>query len=290
MHRHEEVYWISKESGQQARVLDLLAAAAGWKAWGEGPFSDSQIGDVWFSPDGAWVAVQRYIGDPILLHVWGTRTERWRHFEPADEHCFCVDAAVFSPDSRILVFASGTDGGGTRWLERRRLAPGRRLAPLEFPGYTVKYLAFSPDERRLAAATFGGVYLYEPQRAAVHPVAAELSLEDEPGPICFHPDGKELAILHCEDVLFWDGRASEAELVAPGAGMILTLAWSPDGRVLVLGCKDGTVRFWDRQIGGQTSCYDWGIGAVSSVAFAPDGMTGAAGGEKGEIVVWDVAD
>src|SRR5262249_24437347 len=157
----------------------------------------------WFSPDGAWVAVQQYIGDPILLHVWGTGKERWRYFEPAEEHCFCVDAAVFSPDSRTLVFASGTDGGGTHWLERRSVAPGRRLAPIEFPNYTVNHLAFSPEGRRLAAATFGGVYLYEYQRVPVESVAAELSLEYEPGPIGFRPGGQELAILHGEDILFW---------------------------------------------------------------------------------------
>src|SRR5262249_31518850 len=232
----------------------------------------------------------QYIGDPTLLHLWDGPKDQWQNILPGDRYLFCIDGAVFSSDSSLLVFASGTDGGGTKELERLNLGTGRRLTPIEFPGYSVRFLAFAPDESRVAAVTYGGVLLYKHQRKPVKASPTKLELEDEPGQPEFRPDAKELAILYWEDILFWDGRSAEAEMVSPGAGVILSLAWSPDSRSLVLGCKDGTVRVWDREAGKETRRFDWKIGEVSSVAFAPDGMTCGAGGEKGHIVIWDVED
>jgi WD40 repeat protein len=278
--------WIDKESGDHTRSIDLLAA----EALPEDFAAETQVGGVWFSPDGQWVAVQHYIGDPILLAILSVNNDRWQWIDPEDNSCFCVDAAVFSPDSRLLVFASGTDGGGTHRLERRRAATDHRLAPIEFPGYTVRHLAFSPDERYLIAVTFGGIYLYEHQRGPIKGPLAESTLEEETGPLAFCPDGNEFALLNGEEALLLDGLLTETGKVNPGAGLLLSLTWSPDGRLLVLGAEDGTVRMWDREAAREVQRYDWQIGPVSSVAFAPDGMTCAAGGEKGQIVVWDVAD
>jgi hypothetical protein len=285
MHVHEAVYWINKESGEPTRVLDLLAAE-GWDV----PLEDTQIGNVWFSPDGEWLAVQQYLGDAILLNLWGARRGRWRLVEPG-EGDFCVDAAAFSPDGRLLVFAGGTDGGGTHSLERMKLPSGKRLPRIEARGHrTIKHLAFSPDERRLAAAGYGGLQMYPFPPARGEGFMAELDLEDEPGSLAFRPDGQEVALLCYQEVVLWDGKASEAERFTPAPVPLLSLAWSPDGGVLALGCADGAVRFWARRTGRETHSYDWGVGAASSVAFAPDGMTCAAGGEKGQIVVWDVIE
>lgn len=289
MHIHEQLYWIDTRTGKQTRTIDLVAAGKTWDSWGE-PFADTQIGEVWFSPDGEWVAVQQHIGDPILLHLWSAKKDRWRRIDPADGSCFCIDAAAFSPDSQILVYASGTDGGGTHWLERRRLSTGHRLPPIAFPGYSATDLAFSPDERWLAAPSYGDVYLYEHRRGPVKGPAAKLRLDDEVKACSFRPDSKEIALVNGNDVHFWDGVTSQAQWAGSQGEQIEDLAWSPDGRLLVLAGKGGTVRFWDRAGGREAQRYDWEIGPVSSVAFAPDGMTCAAGGDLGQIVVWDVAD
>jgi WD40 repeat protein len=271
------VRWLSADTGKETSSLDL-------------PFDVEETGDVFLSPDGRWVAVQHYLGDAVLLSLWDGRGQRWRTVDPKGTNC-CIDAAVFSPGSDLLVFASGTDGGGTNCLER--LCPGteERLSPIDFPGFNVRYLAFSPDERRLAAVTFGGAFLYAHDRGRVEAKVPKLKLEvHEWGPIAFSPDGKELAILDGDEVLFWDGRTSEAETISfPGAEP-LSLSYSPDGRFLALGCADRTVRFWERQARREGRRFDWGLGRVSSVAFAPDGMTCAAGGESGQVIVWDVSD
>lgn len=73
-------------------------------------------------------------------------------------------------------------------------------------------------------------------------------------------------------------------------GMVTSLAFSPDGRILATGARDGIVRFWSLA-GSEPAAlqsFTWPTAAVSALAFSPDGLLAAAAGESGAIVVWDV--
>jgi WD40 repeat protein len=71
-------------------------------------------------------------------------------------------------------------------------------------------------------------------------------------------------------------------------GLVGALAFAPDGRTLLSGSPDRTVRCWDVASGRELAAYDWQLGQVATVAFAPDGLTAAAAGEGGAIALWDV--
>ena len=79
--------------------------------------------------------------------------------------------------------------------------------------------------------------------------------------------------------------------IAPGAGSVLSLAFSRDGTLLATGSYAGRLDLWDvatqARHGKPMRVADDG---VPSVAFDPSGRLVAAGGATGPVRVWRVAD
>lgn len=71
------------------------------------------------------------------------------------------------------------------------------------------------------------------------------------------------------------------------AGDALSIAIAPDGRSVVTGSRDGTVRILDtasrQQVGERLQS---SVGGIQDIAFAPDGNGFAAVGDSGRIVYW----
>lgn len=65
------------------------------------------------------------------------------------------------------------------------------------------------------------------------------------------------------------------------------VAFSPNGRLLVSGSKDGTVRIWDTGAGKQLGVFKT-PGEVRSVAFSPNGNQVVSGGNSGIINVLNI--
>jgi WD40 repeat protein len=77
------------------------------------------------------------------------------------------------------------------------------------------------------------------------------------------------------------------KIVATGSP-VNAVAFGPDGRRIVSGGDDGTVRVWDAATGEAVGVPMTGHGGwVNSVAFSPDGQRIASGGEDGTVRVWN---
>jgi ABC-type dipeptide/oligopeptide/nickel transport system ATPase component len=71
------------------------------------------------------------------------------------------------------------------------------------------------------------------------------------------------------------------------SGPVVDVAFSPDGKRIVSGSMDGTLKVWDATSGQKTLTLHGHIGWVSSVAFSPDGKRIVSGALDGTLKVWD---
>ncbi len=70
---------------------------------------------------------------------------------------------------------------------------------------------------------------------------------------------------------------------------VFCAAFSPDGRQVLTGSADETMRLWDVETGKALHSFEGHTGAVFSVAFSPDGKLVVSGGEEKTIRLWRVA-
>ena len=116
------------------------------------------------------------------------------------------------------------------------------------------------------------------------------SLKADARQMAFSPDGSLLAVAANWKIhLFHLGRKEELETLSH-KGIVSSLAFTPDGRRLLSGSWDQTVKIWDTQTGAEKASYNWELGRITTLTIAPDGLRAAAGGDRGLIVIWDVEE
>ncbi len=77
------------------------------------------------------------------------------------------------------------------------------------------------------------------------------------------------------------------QLPAGRGGYITAVAFTPDGRTLLVG-QGESVHSFDTATWAEGQAYDWRAGRVTCLAIAAGGLTAAAGTKTGRVVVWDL--
>ncbi len=147
------------------------------------------------------------------------------------------------------------------------------------PVYTrlpvVAALDFSRDGKLLAVAGFHEVVLTDPDQGTI--VARLVGLSERVQSVRFSPDGELLAVAggnpgRMGEIQLWDVANRKLVLSRPvGADTLYGVSWSPDGKMVAVGCPDNTVRAFGAETGEQVlqqgAHSDWVLGT----AFSKDG-------------------
>jgi WD40 repeat protein len=71
------------------------------------------------------------------------------------------------------------------------------------------------------------------------------------------------------------------------SNLVTSVAFSPDGKLVVSGSNDETVRLWDAVTGAALQTLEGHSSSVISVAFSPDGKLVVSGSDDETVRLWD---
>lgn len=211
-------------------------------------FGKGYIQGIEYSPDGTRLAVTTAIG----VWIYDTQTGEELNLITGG-HTDRVYSAAYSPDGKIIATGS--------WDDTLRLWDTRTGKNIKtFKGYTfgISSVAYSPDGSTIAIHNF--------RKHTIELLNAHT--------------GKHLKTLigHEDPSALYEGH--------PDAS-IASFTYSPDGKTIVSGGGDKTVRLWNVHSGENIRTLTGHIEAVRAVAYSPDGDTIVSASRDKTVRLWD---
>jgi WD40 repeat protein len=243
------------------------------------------VGGIAISPNGRLLACAAADGS---VRLWDIQTGKETGVYLGHDDVVC--AVAFAPDGQTLATAS-FDGTARLW----NVAGGRQRYVFRGHRGPVLTVAFAPDGRELASGGVDGTLrLWN---------VATGQQQDMPGRhrswingVAFTPQGDIATASSDQTVRIWVRKNKQWEsrtVKEAPEGELRCLAISPDGRILAVGTRYGTIRVMDLVKGQELAPLRGHPGDVWALAFAPDGrhLAAAAGDwdQPGEVRLWQVA-
>lgn len=234
-----------------------------------------------FSPDGKMLAVSCNRGKNNSTELWDAQSGKL--IRDLQGNVESNSAMVFAPDGKTLITGAGK--GTIRFWD---VASGEETAKIEKHRYAVWALAVSKDGKQLASSDSGVVRVWDVKSREL---LKELKGDhDQIRYLSFSPNGKNLAsttfwgpsvlwdVTKGEPVCTWDvvekKEADELEKamarLGEGVDRIGNIAFSPDGKWLVAGWTDGTIRFCNPETGKEVRRWKSDFNPYQGFIFSND--------------------
>jgi len=250
---------------------------------------ETQVYNVAFSPDG-----KRIVSSSLDKNIKVWDAETGKELKAFRGHDWSVECVAFTPDGKRLISASWDDTVKL-WdvmidRESIKIHGHRRVA---------RSIAFSPDGRQIVSGSYDyTIKLWNAQTGeairtmrvrGLFPSGQALGLT--PSGVAFSPDGRRIASGEGDRrfVRVWDASTGAQLMALRGhKDLVRCAAFSPDGKYIVSGSDDKTIKVWDAMSGSEIITFQGHKDMVSSVAFSPDGKKLVSGSWDNTVRVWDL--
>jgi WD40 repeat protein len=276
----------ASDIGGNVRLWDLTTPAAPGLL---GLFAGHReyVANLAFSPDGTRLASASHDG---TIGLWDTQGSTLGGVANSST------SAAFSPDGTTL--AISTFGHRKTFIALYAM-PARRLIGT-LPDSGLAALAFSPDGKTLADAPLnagGAVQLWNVGSRTLMGTLAT-GLTSRTNSMAFSPDGTLLAVSGIQDGTFqiWSATtlkrvkvvSDRQNTLLPGTfGGVLSLAFSPDGRLLAMADQDGFVRIYSVPAFSLAGYFYLSSATqITALAISPTGRELLTGTDAGNVTVW----
>ena len=200
-----------------------------------------------------------------------------------------VNSLAFSPDGQTLV-----SGGADSTIKIWHVGALDLIDILHKHNGMVRCVAFTPDGQMLATGGDDRKILF--WDLMQRQVAIALSLDDTAAhALAFSPDGQTLVTGSYRKIKVW--RISRQEWLTTFEPQLLhsftghshivrSLAVSADGKILVSGSRDKTIKIWHLETGELMHTLKGHRDGVYAIALSPDGQILASGSVDKTIKLW----
>ncbi len=230
-------------------------------------------------PNGKQIATTKG-GEVERLLIWdiatGTLVKQFKRPEEGNAVAW-ISRAAWSPDGK-MVATNASDGGILLWNVETGV-----IRSLERSQYTgVVGVSWSPDSKKVA----GGYAIWDVAKGR-----KVLDIKGGNWPSWNHT-GDRIANADVEPTQVQVRNANTGRIIwrlKGHTGNVLTVAWSPDDRLLASGANDSTIIIWDTRTGRAVAILKGHTRSLNSVSWEPNGRRIASGSLDGTIRIWDVS-
>ncbi|MEX2307121.1 MAG: protein kinase [Pirellulales bacterium] len=252
-------------SGSSDKTIKILDAASGKEIMTLPGHADGVL-TVRYSPDGRQLLSGSYDN---TARLWDLASRRM--LQELKGHTWWVWSAEFSPDARRIVTA-GQDGKAIVW-QKQGAGSGEQGAEntqgysrlTEFTGHdgAVYSAKFSPDGKLVATGGYDKrLMIWSPDEVQPVDIGRRLDRQPDPKP--------NYQILSAHD------------------GPVRSVAFSPNGQLVLTGSEDNTIRIWDVAAGKAVKTLRGHGSGVRACAFSPDGEWVLSGGDDQRARLWNM--